>query len=47
MLFRSDSLLVNPGEACGWLYGVPGAAVLNLDTRAVQFLNLTEPQWKF
>lgn len=42
-----DSLLVNPGEACGWLHGVPGAALLDLDTRKVEFLSLTDPKWKF
>lgn len=47
MQTRDDTLLVTPGEACGWMYGTPGAALLDLDTRKVQFLNLTGPEWKF
>jgi putative phosphoesterase len=42
-----NTLLVNPGESCGWLHGVPGAALLDLDTMKVEFLNLTDPKWKF
>ncbi len=42
-----ESLIINPGESCGWLHGTPGAAVLDLDTKKVQFLNLDGPQWKF
>ena len=44
---QGDSLVVNPGESCGWLYGTPGAAVLDLDTKKVEFLTLDGPQWKF
>ena len=44
---QGDSLMVNPGEACGWLYGTPGAALLDLDTKRVEFLNLNGPEWKF
>jgi putative phosphoesterase len=44
---QGDSLVVNPGEACGWMYGTPGAALLDLDTKKVEFLTLTGPQWKF
>ncbi len=40
MKSRGDTLIVNPGEACGWLYGPPSAAVLDLDTRRVEFLQL-------
>lgn len=47
MQSRADTLLVNPGEACGWLHGSPGAAVLDLDTKQVQFLTLDASQWKF
>ena len=43
---REGALLVNPGEACGWLHGVPTAAVLDLTTRTVEFLRLTEPEWR-
>ena len=44
---EGDTILVNPGESCGWLYGTPGAAVLDLDTKKVEFLTLDGPQWKF
>lgn len=43
---RGDTLLINPGEACGWLYGTPHAAVLDLDTLHVDFLALEGPEWK-
>jgi len=38
--------IVNPGEACGWLYGVPAAAILDLETKEIEFISLTEPAWK-
>ena len=44
---QGDSLVVNPGESCGWLYGTPGAALLDLDTKRVEFLTLDGPQWKY
>ncbi|HMC57056.1 MAG TPA: YfcE family phosphodiesterase [Gemmatimonadaceae bacterium] len=47
MKTQGDTLLVNPGEACGWMYGTPGAAVLDLDTKQVEFLTLAGPEWKF
>jgi predicted phosphodiesterase len=37
---------LNPGEACGWLFGVPTAAVLDLETLKVDFLTLDEAEWK-
>ena len=40
MKTRGDTLIVNPGEACGWLYGPPSAALLDLDTRRVEFIQL-------
>jgi len=40
------TLLLNPGEACGWLFGVPTAAVLDLETLKVDFLTLNEAEWK-
>lgn len=46
MKSRGDTLLVNPGESCGWLHGTPGAAILDLDTKQVEFLNLDGPEWK-
>ena len=42
-----DSLLLNPGEACGWLFGTPSAALLDLDTREVEFIALEGPEWKY
>jgi putative phosphoesterase len=42
-----ETLVVNPGEACGWIYGAPGAAILDLDSKQVEFLSLDGPQWKF
>jgi uncharacterized protein len=47
MKTRGDTLIVNPGEACGWLYGTPSAALLELDSRDVQFLSLSGPEWKY
>jgi putative phosphoesterase len=46
MKTRGDTLIVNPGEACGWLYGTPSAAILDLDSRDVEFLALSGPEWK-
>jgi uncharacterized protein len=43
---RADTLIVNPGEGCGWLHGTPSAAVLSLDTKKVEFLSLSGPQWQ-
>jgi len=40
MKTRGDTLIVNPGEGCGWLYGPPSAAILDLDTRRVEFIQL-------
>ena len=40
MKTRGDTLIVNPGEACGWLYGPPSGAILDLDTRKVEFIQL-------
>jgi hypothetical protein len=44
---QGESLLVNPGEACGWLFGTPGAAILDLETMQVEFLTLSDAKWKF
>ena len=38
--------IVNPGEACGWLHGTPTAAILDLETKEVEFISLTETAWK-
>ncbi len=47
MKTQAETILVNPGEACGWMYGTPGAAVLDLDTKQVEFLTLSGPEWRF
>jgi putative phosphoesterase len=46
---RTDgtTLIVNPGEACGWLFGVPRAAILDLDTKEVELIALEGPDWKW
>ena len=44
---RGSTLLVNPGEACGWLHGVPTAAILDLETRRVEPVQLTDARWRF
>jgi putative phosphoesterase len=46
MKTRGDTLIVNPGEACGWIYGTPSAAILDLTTRNVEFLSLGGPEWR-
>jgi putative phosphoesterase len=43
---RGSTLLVNPGEACGWLHGVPSAAILDTETRRVEFVTLTDEGWQ-
>jgi putative phosphoesterase len=43
---ENGAIIVNPGEACGWLHGTPAAAILDLDTKAIDFISLTEPAWK-
>ncbi len=45
MKTRNDTLIVNPGEACGWLYGAPSAAILDIDTKQVEFVKLDGPEW--
>ncbi|MGI9042798.1 MAG: YfcE family phosphodiesterase [Gemmatimonadaceae bacterium] len=37
---RGETLIVNPGEACGWLTGVCTGAILNLETSEVEILTL-------
>ena len=43
---QGGATIVNPGEACGWLHGTPAAAILDLETKQVEFISLTEPAWK-
>jgi len=47
MKTRGDTLLVNPGEGCGWMFGTPGGAVIDLTTKQVEFLSLTGPEWSY
>lgn len=42
---RGDAVLVCPGEGCGWIHGTPGAAMLDLPSRQVEFLTLSGPEW--
>ncbi|MBI3790748.1 MAG: metallophosphoesterase [Gemmatimonadetes bacterium] len=42
---RDGALVICPGEACGWLHGSPGAALLDLDTNKVEFLQLPAAEW--
>ncbi|MEY2733606.1 MAG: hypothetical protein RL340_665 [Gemmatimonadota bacterium] len=42
---RGETLLVNPGEACGWLHGTPTAAIIDLDTKQVEMLTLDPTEW--
>jgi uncharacterized protein len=44
---RGDTLIVNPGEACGWLQGTPSGAVLDLESKRVEFVRLEGAEWKF
>jgi hypothetical protein len=37
---RGDTLVINPGEACGWLTGSCTAAVLDLESGEVEILTL-------
>jgi uncharacterized protein len=45
MKSRGDTLIVNPGEGCGWLHGEPSGAILDLASKQVQFFKLrhTDP----
>jgi uncharacterized protein len=45
MKTRGDTLIVNPGEACGWVYGTPKAAILDLDAKTVELLSLDPAHW--
>jgi putative phosphoesterase len=46
MKTREETLIVNPGEACGWIHGSPTAAIVDLDARHVEFVKLDGPEWK-
>ena len=43
---RGTSLIINPGEACGWLYGRPTAGVLDLETKQLETITLDGPAWR-
>ena len=45
MKTRGDTLIINPGESCGWVYGAPKAAILDLTTKQVEFLTLDGAHW--
>lgn len=36
-----ETLLVNPGEACGWLHGECTGAILDLETKEVEIITVT------
>ena len=44
---RGETMLVNPGEACGWVNGSPTAAILDFETKRVEILKLTGSEWRF
>ena len=46
MRTRGDALIINPGEACGWVYGAPTAAILDFETKQVEIIKLTGAEWK-
>jgi uncharacterized protein len=46
MKTRGTTLIVNPGEGCGWIHGTPQAAILDLDSKHVDFLSLDAAEWK-
>ncbi len=43
---RGETLLVNPGEACGWLHGTPSGAILDLAARRVEIITLDPAEWR-
>ncbi|HET7586174.1 MAG TPA: metallophosphoesterase [Gemmatimonadaceae bacterium] len=43
---QGDTVILNPGEACGWLYGTPTAAILDLETRQAEMITLDGPEWR-
>jgi uncharacterized protein len=42
MMIRGETVIVNPGEGCGWLHGSPSGAILDLDTKDVHFFSLKD-----
>jgi hypothetical protein len=47
MKTRGDTLILSPGEGCGWVHGAPCAAIVDLDTKHVEFVKLDGPEWKY
>jgi putative phosphoesterase len=43
---EDTTLIINPGEACGWLFGRPSAAILDLETKQVELLSLDDGEWR-
>lgn len=41
MKSRGDTLIINPGEACGWLYGSCTGVLLDLETKGVEVIKLS------
>ena len=37
---RGDTIVVNPGEGCGWISGSCTAAILDLETREVEVITI-------
>jgi putative phosphoesterase len=40
------TLVLNPGEACGWLFGAPTAMLLDLRTNEWELIRLDGPEWR-
>lgn len=40
------TLVINPGEACGWLHGTPTAMFLDLVTNEWELIRLDGPEWR-
>lgn len=36
-----NTLIVNPGEVCGWLYGKPTIAIVNLENMNAEIISIT------
>lgn len=45
MKTRGETLIVNPGEGCGWVHGSPTAAIIDLETKHVEFVKLDGREW--
>ena len=37
---RGETLIINPGEGCGWISGTPTCAILDLETSEVEVITL-------